>query len=154
MSSAIKPAVTVGEVDAQAGAAAEDLASLGFHSRSTPEIWSQHPRASVGRDEHYVQALVGSALDRLAGSGRVGSMKAGFSGQGGATLDGEVEPFVHPRGTAPPQRAWGTSALSRNLSNLPSDPPMKGLGCNVRAIGPNDGAQALVEFYAGEIGRV
>lgn len=32
------------------------------------------------------------------------------------------------------------SALSRNLGNVPSDPLMKGLGCNVRAIGPNDGA--------------
>jgi hypothetical protein len=30
--------------------------------------------------------------------------------------------------------------LSRNLGNVPSDPLMKGLGCNVRAIGPNDGA--------------
>lgn len=57
------------------------------------------------------------------------------------------------RGTANSKKL-GVTALSRNLSNVPGDPLMKGLGCNVRAIGPNDGAQALVEFYAGEIGRV
>jgi GNAT superfamily N-acetyltransferase len=40
----------------------------------------QDVSASVGRDEHDGEALVGGALDRVAGRGRVGSMKAAFSG--------------------------------------------------------------------------
>jgi hypothetical protein len=66
----------------------------------------------VGRDEHDGQALIGGAFDRVAGSTSSSvSMKAAFSG-----------------------------ALSRNLSNVPSDPLVKGLGGNIRAVGPNDGA--------------
>jgi hypothetical protein len=73
----------------------------------------QDASASVGRDEHDGQTLIGGALDRVAGSD------------------------ISRRSTA---KSWVTWALSRNLGNVPSDPLMEGLGCNVRAIGPNDGA--------------
>jgi hypothetical protein len=55
----------------------------------------QDVSASVGRDEHDGQALIGSALDRMAGRRGVGVDESGFLGVGGATLDRKVEGFVH-----------------------------------------------------------
>ena len=83
---------------------------------------AKHSRAAIGRYEHHGQALVSGALDRVAGPGRIGVDEGGL----------QAPLHLKELGVM-----W---VLSRNLGNVPSDPLMKGLGCNIRAIGPNDGA--------------